>query len=134
MRGNDKRTHKFIRDLNKASSFKGVSSGSARSFKRMKVDKTDWKYVNVDPDPDFDEDHNRQVIDNVIKQNERQRRILERERKEKLGERTSAMASYIKNTKDNTTPEQYFGKRYIAKLRGEEIVNKLKYASQQKEH
>ena len=101
-----------------------------------KVDKADWGLVNVEPDPDFDPIKNQETIDRVYKKNMERMRTNERERKEKLGERTSAIASYVKHVvdkKDNTSPEGYFGKRYLTKLRGERIIAKLKDAAKNQE-
>jgi hypothetical protein len=99
----------------------------------MKIDKTDYKYVGVDADKDFSPDHNKKVIAEVMRKNEVLFARHERDRKEKTKERTSAIASYVKNTKDNTTPEEYFGKRYLTQLRGQQIVERLRNEAQEKQ-
>jgi hypothetical protein len=99
----------------------------------MKVHKADYKFVPVKPDENFSEEHNKKVIEDVIKKNELQFKRNERERKERLRERAHAIASYTKNVKDNKTPEQYFGKKHLAYLRGQEIINKLKNAEKKEQ-
>lgn len=97
----------------------------------MKIDKLDYKYVGVEPDEGFDPKHNEKVIEEVIKKNEVFFARKERNRKESVKERASAIASYVKNTKDNTTPEEYFGKKTLAYLRGQQIVDRLRNAKTQ---
>jgi hypothetical protein len=99
----------------------------------MKVNKTDWKYVGVEADEDFSPEHNKRVIAEVTRNNLKLMARRERERKDRTKERTNAIASYVKNTKDNSTPEDYFGKRYLTYLRGQQIVEKLKNATQKKQ-
>ena len=101
-----------------------------------KVDRADWGYVGLDPDLGFDARHNQRVVDEVIRETgitqKRKKREFERESKE----RTSAIASYVKSLvrdKSNTTPEQYFGKRHLAYLRGQEIIRRLKDAKAKQE-
>ena len=80
-------------------------------------------------DENFSPEHNARVIAEVDAWNDEQDRKREREHKFNLSERTNAVAQYLKNVtqgKGVTTPEQYFGRRYLAYLRGEEIVKQLK--------
>lgn len=97
----------------------------------MKISKSDWKFVGVEPDPDFDPEHNKRVMEEVLRKNAVLFARKERERKLRTQERASAIASYVKNTKDNTTPEEYFGKKHLTYLRGQQIVEKLKNATEQ---
>lgn len=97
----------------------------------MTISQTDWKYVSVDPDPGFSEEHNKRVIAEVIRKNEVLFARKERERKQKVKERSGAIASYVKNVKDNTSLEGYFGKKYLTELRGQQIIDKLKNAERQ---
>lgn len=92
------------------------------------IQKQDWKYVNTKPDPNFDPEHNRKVIANTIKKNEILVRKKKRDYKEKIKERAEAMATYIESLKQGgkeSDVTKYFGRRYLAKLRGEEIMDKL---------
>lgn len=98
-----------------------------------RVAREDWGFVPLNPDPDFDPKHNQQVIDNVIRKNKALFKRKHREFMDKMGERNQAVASYIHrlaNTRENTNVEQYFGKHYLAYLRGEEIINRLRHAKE----
>lgn len=93
-----------------------------------KVAKADWKFVKVDPDPNFSASHNRNVVDEVIRETEALNRKKKREFREGMGERSSAAAQYLKSVDQGNSaqPEKYFGKKYLAYLRGVEILEKLK--------
>ena len=96
-----------------------------------KISKKDFKFMEQKPygDPGFDPAHNARVIAEVDVWNDEQDRKREREHKANLSERTSAAAQYLKNVsqgKGVSTVEQYFGRRHLAYLRGEEIVKQLK--------
>lgn len=80
-------------------------------------------------DPDFDPEHNRRVIEEVDRWNDKMDRKRERDFKEKMSERTNAVASYLKNVTEGKGvigADKYFGRRYLAYLRGEEVVKQLK--------
>lgn len=99
--------------------------------KKDGIARSDWKYMEQNPygDPDFSEEHNKRVIAEVDAWNDEHEREIEREFKEKTAERTSAVAQYLKNVTQGqgvTDVTKYFGKRYLAYLRGEEVVRKLK--------
>lgn len=98
--------------------------------KLPKLDKADWGYAQLDPDPDFDAERNQRVIDNVIRKNELNFKRKERERKKALRERTSAIASYVKHTSKDVkiSPQDYFGRQYLTELRGKQIIDVLKNA------
>ena len=68
-----------------------------------------------------------------IKKNELNSKRKRQEFKEKSEERISAIASYthkLANTRENTSVEKYFGKKYLTYLRGEQIINKLRNAKE----
>ena len=80
-------------------------------------------------DPGFDPEHNRRVIAEVDAWNDQMDRSRDRTYKANLAERTSGVAQYLKNVSQGkwvSTVEQYFGRRHLAYLRGEEIVKQLK--------
>ena len=96
--------------------------------KKDTIQRKDWKFVNADPDPDFDADHNKRVIAKTIKKNEAYRRKKKRAYKEKVDERAEAISTYIQSLKQGgreSDINKYFGRREMARLRGEEIMNKL---------
>lgn len=94
------------------------------------IPKSDWGYVPVDPDPDFDPERNQRIIDETIKESRARRRKLQAEYDEKLRERTSAVAQYLKGIEKGKTSnvEKYFGRSYLAKLRGQEILETVRNA------
>lgn len=126
MRGNIRRTHKSNRDLKSSQLYTNMD----------KIDKADWGYVPLDPEPGFDAEHNRRVIDDVMRKNRLNLKRKKREQDRGVGERSHAVASYVKSIvkdKSNTSPEDYFGKRYLAKLRGKEIIEIMKNAKKKQE-
>lgn len=95
----------------------------------MKLSKQDWNLVNVDPDPGFDPEHNKRVIEETIRKNDLLRARKKREGNEKIGERSSAIAQYLADVNDGKTKSgvvDYFGRHEIARLRGEEILEIMK--------
>ena len=78
---------------------------------------------NIPEAVNFNPEHNQKVIDRTIKKNEAVRKKKRKEFKENLGEKIEAVAFYLKSRAvDSGTPiDKYVGKRWIAKLRGEEI-------------
>ena len=89
----------------------------------------DLKYVQVDPDPNFDPEHNKAVIEKTIKDNEKLVKARNRGFDEKAKERTNAVAIYLRSLNQggkSTNHEKFFGKKYLAYLRGKEIMEKLK--------
>lgn len=95
----------------------------------MKISKQDYKFVPVDPDPDFDLEHNKRVIEESIRKNELLRKRKERELGEKIGERNQALSQYLSDLNTSKTESgvvDYFGRHEIARLRGEEILGVIK--------
>lgn len=89
----------------------------------------DLKYVKVDPNPDFDPDHNKAVIEKTIKDNEKLVKARTNEALEKVKERNNAVAIYLRSLNQGgkaTDREKFFGKKYIAYLRGKEVMEQLK--------
>lgn len=104
--------------------------------KLPKLDQADWGYAPLDPDPDFDAQHNQKVIDGIVRANEKNAQRKKKEQLDEIKERSNAVASYVKSVakdKSNTTPEGYFGKKYLAYLRGREIIDIMKNAKKQQE-
>ncbi|MEK9207285.1 MAG: hypothetical protein AAB922_02305 [Patescibacteria group bacterium] len=95
-----------------------------------KVNPIDWSLTPVDPDPNFDPEHNRRVIDEVVRKNRLVAKRKERESQEGTKERVNAITTYLKSLSSGRTKSdvvRYFGKQEIARLRGTEILNRLKY-------
>lgn len=95
----------------------------------MKIDEIDWAKTPVDPDPDFDADHNKRVVDDVIKHTDKMIREKKATHKKDLQDRSWALSKYLKSL-DNGGKEsdmaKYFGRRELARLQGERIMEKLK--------
>lgn len=94
------------------------------------IDPRDLKFVPIEPDPDFDPEHNRRVIEKTLKHAER---MHERKKKEYIengaGERLQAAAQFIKAGQQggkSTNIETYFGKKHLAYLRGMQVIDYLK--------
>src|SRR3990167_2451312 len=99
--------------------------------KQTKISPADYGFVPADPDPGFSEEHNRAVIAKTLNDSERDRRKQKRDYSENLAERTSALAKYLKSVetgRGESDITKYFGRRKLAELRGEFIVDKLKRA------
>lgn len=89
-----------------------------------KIAKQDWKLVPVDPDPNFDPEKNKRIIEETIREGEKMRKRRQREHQDLVGERTSAVAQYLKDLgagNTESTPQAYFGAKELARLRGEQI-------------
>lgn len=103
-------------------------------MKDDKISPLDWGYMEQNPegDVDFSAERNAEVIANVIKKTDKMRRQKSREFQTNLRERTEATAQYLKALEGgaSTDAEKYFGRRELARLRGEEVLNKLKNAEE----
>lgn len=84
-------------------------------------------YFDHTADPLYVERHNKHVIENSIKKYEAKRAAAMKEWQGNMGERSDAAVSYLKHLSyGKATPvEQYFGKKELARLRGEDIRQKL---------
>lgn len=99
--------------------------------KKDYISPEDWKFMEQAPygDPDFSEEHNRRVIAEVDEWNDRMDRVREKTHKESVRERSSAVSRYLHQLSQGrgvSGVDKYFGKRYLAYLRGQEILSKLK--------
>ena len=89
----------------------------------------DLKFVSVDPDPNFDPLHNMAVIEKTIKDNEKLVKARNRQAEEGAKERINATAIYLRSINQGgkaTDREKFFGKKYLAYLRGKEIMENIK--------
>ena len=88
----------------------------------------DRKFWPDEPEPGFSVKRNKQVIAKTIKEYEKQRAKKRKEFRDKLKYRTDAAATYLTGRRGlsrSLSVEKYFGKQELARLRGEEIVNRL---------
>ena len=99
------------------------------------IDRTDWGFVQAEPDSDFSPEHNQRVLDATIQKGEMLHRAQKASFIKGLRERTGAVADYVQSLKmggSNSNINKYFGKRHLAYLRGQEILEKLKNAQKEK--
>lgn len=97
-----------------------------------KIEKVDLPFVNVDPDPGFDPEHNRKVIQKTIEWTDKMAAKKVRDYQDSLHERTSAFAQYVDSFNKgntNTNIEKYFGKQYLTYLRGQQVIEQIKKAA-----
>jgi hypothetical protein len=104
-----------------------------------KIEPIDYKFVPVEPDPNFSAEKNKKVIEESIAKFKQMTKRKKKEWEEGARERTSAVARYIKALDNGDTEKnvlEYFGRKEIARLRGEEIrtsiLTKLGDATKQK--
>ena len=107
-----------------------LNCGYMKDPKKEKIDPADFKFMEQNPygDPDFSEEHNKQVIADVDSWNDMLMKRKDREFKEKIQERVGAVGQYLQNITQGsgvTEIERYFGRRYLAYLRGQQIVKQL---------
>jgi len=76
----------------------------------------------------FSPERNKAVIERTIKKSNLLRKKKALQYRENVQERADAVATYIKSriAEGNTPVEKYFGKRWMAYLRGQKILNILK--------
>ena len=85
------------------------------------------RYFVKDPE-NFSAARNKSIIEKTIEDYEEMRRKKAQEKVEKYGERADAVISYLKSIdsgKNVGSMEKYFGKRYLAYLRGQAIRDQL---------
>lgn len=90
-------------------------------------DLSDKKYFKEEGDPGFSPARNKWVVENTIKKTEALIKSKRNEWDDKMGERSEAVASYLTSKAvDNNTPiEKYLGKRNLAYLRGQRILQRM---------
>ena len=89
----------------------------------------DFKYVQADPDPDFDPKRNQEVMAEVVRESEEYARKKRKENEEGIRERADAAATYLKSLEmggKESNINKYFGRRQMAYLRGMEVLEQLK--------
>ena len=79
-------------------------------------------------DPDFSAKRNKAIVERTIRKTDMMQKRKQKEYDDLLGERTTAVASFLKHVgrgKHNNVVT-YFGRRELARLRGEDIATQLK--------
>lgn len=85
-------------------------------------------FFKEEGDENFNPERNKAVIAETIRKSLENRKRILKEEADKMGERIDAVTTYIysRAAEGNSSIEKYFGKRYLAHLRGMKIANTLK--------
>ena len=100
------------------------------------IAREDWKYVPVDPDPNFNADRNREIIERTMKKAEKMHKKKLKESEAGIKDRASAVATYLKSLQKGgkeSNINKYFGRRELARLRGEHVLKELQRAKKEKQ-
>ena len=99
------------------------------------IAKDDFKFMQQNPegDADFNPAHNLAVVEETIRKTKAREKALRKEYMDKVAERVDASVYLLKamasgkyvGLDSNTAATRYFGKRELARLRGEEIRQQL---------
>ena len=91
-----------------------------------KLKKEDWKYIPEKAEEGFDPERNKRIIDSTIKKYEKIRAQKIKTWREGVAERSDALAQYFTSPKFSSTPfGKYFGKKWMAYLRGEIALDEI---------
>src|SRR3990167_411641 len=103
--------------------------------KTCRIAKADWKYMleKPDGDPGFNPMRNKQIIEDTIKKTDKRIMQLKKEYSEQVEERDDAVSYYLKSLMRHKTyasdprkaAEYYFGRKELARLRGDEIREQI---------
>ena len=94
-----------------------------------KVDYKDLKFMKAQPDPNFDPEKTKRDIAWVFREHAKMVKRKEIQYGEHIAEASAATAQYLKSADmggRSTDIKKYFGKKHLAYLRGEEIMQKMK--------
>ena len=85
-------------------------------------------YFVEEGEPGFNPAHNKHVIASTIKKTNQMRALRNRQYEDNVRERVDAVMTYAKSrlVYGSTPVEKYFGKRQLAHLRGQQIVDIIK--------
>lgn len=97
------------------------------------IQKQDFKYMFQNPDGDigFNPEYNRRIIEETIKKTKKREKELKKQYMEQVEERIDAGVSFLKALAEgrynnpHTAAMKYFGRKELARLRGEEIKQEL---------
>ena len=95
---------------------------------KTKISKRDYKYVPKDAEKGFSAEKNQRIINEVIEETDKIRLKKRKEYSKALEERTDAVSEYLHNLSQGgrtSDISKYFGRKYMAHLRGQEILAKI---------
>lgn len=93
-----------------------------------KIQKADYRFVPVNPDPNFSPEHNNYVIEKTIKEYDANRKKKHDQAVDTVRERAGALAVFLKSLeKGGKTSNllRYFGKKEFTRLRGNDVRDQL---------
>ena len=91
------------------------------------LDKRDYKFIVEKGEPGFSPERNKMVVEHSIKKMDAWLAKRKKEYKENLAERVDALAQYFQHMQySNNPPDKYFGKRWMAYLRGELLMDRIR--------
>jgi hypothetical protein len=90
----------------------------------QKVSQADLKFFVEKGDPGFSPEHNKRVIDKTIKNYELMRHNKLKAWKDKVGERSDVVATYLHSraAQSDVPIDKYISKKYMAYLQGKRIM------------
>ena len=97
------------------------------------IQQADFRFVPKDPEPGFDPKRNRRVIEDSIKKYDKRLLALKKEYSNQVEERVDAVSYFLRKLMQHKSytsdprkaAEYYFGRRELAKLRGQEIKEQI---------
>lgn len=95
---------------------------------RNKLNPLDKPFLKGQADPGFSPERNKAIVEQTIVQYEKMRAKKLKEVDDLYAERADAVLMYLKaidSGKNVSTAERYFGRRELARLRGDEIRQRL---------
>jgi hypothetical protein len=98
---------------------KDLTKDQVRDYKKFFVER---------PESTFSPKRNKSVVDEVIKETELIRKRRSKTFEDKIRERSDAVATYLKAVERGKVAnvDSYFGKKNLAYLRGQKIIETLK--------
>jgi hypothetical protein len=97
--------------------------GANPTTRSMKISVDDYKFVPVDPSPDFSEERNKRIIKEVIEETDKIAEKKRREFKAGIDERIEAVTRFLEKAKQGATNSDvkgYFGKKMLSYLSGKD--------------
>ena len=94
----------------------------AKCYNLGMISPLDYKFVKSDPDEGFSESHNRQVIEDSIKETDKIQKKKRKEYDETVDERIDAVARFLQRAKmgvGESDVKSYFGKKMLEYLKGD---------------
>lgn len=89
------------------------------------------KFYKSEGDSDFSAKRNMEIVENSIKEYELKRKLIQERFNDDMAERSDAVAFMLKSIDNGKTTDalKYFGKKELARLRGEEILGQMRFAA-----